>query len=81
MIYAKSELAASCEVVQDDWQDDTRPELVCVRIHHSNIWFNICSGWWMIRCKPLGSRRLRWAFVMKHDIDRMVSMVGLRPVI
>lgn len=24
---------------------------------------------------------MSWAFVMKHDIERMVSMVGSRPVI
>lgn len=81
LIYAKREDAASCEVVRDDRQEDTRPEVVCVRIHHSDMLDNFCWEWWMMRCMPWGSRRVSWAFVMKHDIERMVSIVGSRPVI
>ena len=66
---------------EDERQAETRPEDVCVALHHSDMLSNILLGWWMMMSKPCGSRRSSWAFVMKHDIERMVSLAGSRPVI
>lgn len=65
----------------DERQADTSPEDVCVSLHHSDMLSNTLFECWMMMSKPCGSRRSSWAFVMKHDIERIVSMVGSRPVI
>lgn len=62
-------------------QAETSPEAVCVSLHHSDMLSNTLFGCLMMMSKPCGSRRSSWAFVMKHEIDRIVSMVGSRPVI
>lgn len=66
---------------EEERQAETSPEAVCVSLHHSDMLSNTLFGCLMMMSKPCGSRRSSWAFVMKHDIERIVSMVGSRPVI
>ena len=45
-----------------------RPVRPCVSMHHCDMLLRVESGTWMIVSKPVGSRRLSCASVMKQQI-------------
>lgn len=62
-------------------QEATRPEVVWVRVHQGSMAERMDSGWWIVVSKPVGSRRLRCASVRRQERERMVLVLGFRPVI
>ena len=80
-MYVRRACAAVCAVVLELRQACVRPELPCVRMHHSDMlesWVGLC---WITASKPESSRGVRSNVVMMQDMLIIVSLCGLRPVI
>lgn len=80
-MYVRRALAAIRAVVLDSRHACVRPEVPCVRTHHSDMLESWVGVWWIVASKPVWSRGVRSDVVMMADMLIIVSVWGLRPVI
>ena len=73
--------AESADLASEERQAADRPEAVWVPVHHSSMWESLASVVRIMASKPCFSRGCRSAVVRRQEMDRMVSLWGLRPVI